>query len=214
MNLLRRTLVLALGLAPLAALAQPRQPARGVDYTELNPGQPVEAQGKIEVLEFFWYGCVHCYTLEPLLEKWIPRLPADAQFRRVPAVLNPGWANEAAAFYAFEALGVLERLHRPFFDAIHRDRMKSRDATALADWLQKNGMEVKKFDEAVKSFGVQSKVRRAAQLSASYRIDGTPALAVHGRYTVSADQARTQAGMLATAEYLIGLARKGGPAAK
>jgi len=208
MNLRRRTLVLALGLAPFGALAQAR-PTAGLDYTELKPAQPVEVQGKIEVLEFFWYGCPHCYTLEPLLEKWIPTLPADAHFRRLPAVLSPGWANEAAVFYAFEALGVLGRLHRPFFDAIHRDRLKTRDPVSFNEWLQKNGVNVKKFDEAMKSFGVQSKVRRATQLSASYRIEGTPALAVHGRYTVSAEQGRTQQGMLAIAEHLIGVARKG-----
>ncbi len=182
----------------------------GLDFTELRPPQPVEAQGKIEVLEFFWYGCPHCYTLEPLLEKWIPTLPADAQFRRVPAVLNPSWANEAALFYAFEALDILARLHRPFFDSIHRDRLNTRDAASLNEWLQKNGVDLKKFDLAVKSFGVQSKLRRATQLSAAYRIDGTPALAVHGRFTVSAEQARSQSGMLAITEYLIGVARKGG----
>ena len=209
MNLRRRTLVLALGLAPFGALAQAR-PTAGLDYTELKPAQPVEVQGKIEVLEFFWYGCPHCYTLEPLLEKWIPTLPADAHFRRLPAVLNPGWANEANVFYAFEALGELGRLHRPFFDAIHRDRLKTRDPVSFNDWLQKNGVNVKKFDEAMKSFGVQSKLRRATQVSAAYRIDGTPALAVNGRYTVSAEQGRTQQGMLAIAEHLIGVARKGG----
>ena len=210
MNLRRRTLVLALGLAPFGALAQAR-PTAGLDYTELKPAQPVEVQGKIEVLEFFWYGCPHCYTLEPLLEKWIPTLPADAQFRRVPAVFNnPAWARDAGIYYTFDALGVVSKLHRPFFDAIHRDRLKTRDPVSFNDWLQKNGVNVKKFDEAMKSFGVQSKLRRATQVSAAYRIDGTPALAVNGRYTVSAEQGRTQQGMLAIAEHLIGVARKGG----
>jgi thiol:disulfide interchange protein DsbA len=210
MNLRRRTLVLALGLAPFGALAQAR-PMAGLDYTEIKPAQPVETQGKIEVLEFFWYGCPHCYTLEPLLEKWIPTLPADAQFRRVPAVFNnPAWARDASIYYAFDALGVVSKLHRPLFDAIHRDRLRTDNAEALAEWLTKNGVNMKKFDEAMKSFGVQSKVRRATQLSAAYRIDGTPALAVNGRYTVSAEQGRTQQGMLAIAEHLIGVARKGG----
>ncbi|MEO8717622.1 MAG: thiol:disulfide interchange protein DsbA/DsbL [Burkholderiales bacterium] len=212
MNPRRRTLVAALGLLPLAGYAQPRLPAPGVDYSELKPRQPVEAQGKIEVLEFFWYGCPHCYTLEPLLEKWVARLPADVQFRPVPAVLNEGWAREAAVYYSFEALGVLERLHRPFFDAIHRDRLNTRDPEKLADWLRKQDVDPKRYEEAFKSFGVQSKVRRAMQLSAAYRIDGTPALAVQGRYTVSAEQGRTQQGMLDTVDYLIGLARKGGQA--
>jgi len=210
MNLRRRTLVLALGLAPLGAYAQARQPMPGVDYTELKPAQPVETPGKIEVLEFFWYGCPHCYSLEPLLEQWVPRLPKDAVFRRVPAVLNPGWASDSAVYYAFEALGVLERLHRPYFDAIHRDRLVPRDSAALNAWLQKNGVDPKKFEETSKSFGVQSKVRRATQQSAAYRIDGTPALAVNGRYTVSAEQGRTQRNMLDTASYLIGVARKSG----
>jgi thiol:disulfide interchange protein DsbA len=192
MNLRRRTLVLALGLAPFGAYAQARQPAPGVDYTELKPSQPVETQGKIEVVEFFWYGCPHCYTLEPLLEKWIPTLPADVQFRRIPAVFNAQWARDAGIYYAFDALGVVGKVHRPFFDAIHRDHLRTDNPQALAEWLQRN------------------KVRRATQLSAAYRIDGTPALAVHGRFTVSAEQARTQRGMLATTEYLIGVARKGG----
>lgn len=208
MNLRRRTLVLALGLAPLGAFAQQRALSPGVDYTELKPGQPADAQGKIEVLEFFWYGCPHCYTLEPMLEKWIARLPADVQFRRVPAVLNEGWAREAAVYYSFEALGVLDKLHRPFFDAIHRERISTRDPAALAQWLAGKGVDAKKYDEALKSFGVQSKVRRARQLTAAYRIDGTPAMAVHGRYTVSAEQGRTQAGMLAIADNLIATARK------
>jgi thiol:disulfide interchange protein DsbA len=208
MNPRRRMLVAALGLAPVAALAQSRQPAAGVHFTELTLTQPVDAQGKVEVLEFFWYGCPHCYTLEPLLEKWIARLPADVQFRRIPAVLNDGWAREGAVYYAFEALGVLERLHRPFFDAIHRERINTRNPATLADWLRKHELDPKRYEDAYKSFGVQSKVRRAAQLSATYRIDGTPAMAVHGRYTVSAEQGRTQAGMLGTTDYLIGVARK------
>jgi thiol:disulfide interchange protein DsbA len=210
MNLRRRTLVAALGLAPFAAFAQPRRPAPGVDYSELKPAQPVEGEGKVQVTEFFWYGCPHCYALQPLMEKWIPRLPADVRFRRVPAVLNEGWAREAAVYYAFEALGVLERLHRPFFDAIHLERVNTRDPATLADWLRKHDIDPKKYEDAFKSFGVQSKVRRAAQLSTAYRIDGTPALAVQGRYTVSAEQGRTQEGMLGTVNYLIGLARTGG----
>jgi len=208
MNPRRRTLVLALGLAPFGALAQAR-PVAGLDYTELKPAQPVETQGKIEVLEFFWYGCPHCYTLEPLLDQWIPTLPADAQFRRIPAVFNDQWARDAGIYYAFDALGVVGKMHRPFFDAIHRDRLRTDNPEALAEWLQRNKVDSRKFDETLKSFGVQSKVRRARQLSVAYRIDGTPALAVHGRYTVSVEQGRTQQGMLAIAEHLIGVARKG-----
>jgi protein dithiol oxidoreductase (disulfide-forming) len=210
MNVHRRLLVAALALAPVAGLAQARRPAAGANYTELPVRQPVEVQGKIEVLEFFWYGCPHCYTLQPMIEKWAPHLAADVNFRRVPAVLNQGWAREAGAFYAFEALGVLERLHRPFFDAIHVERVNTRDAGARAEWLRKHDVDPQRFEDAYKSFGVQSKVRRAQQMSAAYRIEGTPALAVNGRYTISPEQGGTQAGMLAVADYLIGVERKGG----
>jgi thiol:disulfide interchange protein DsbA len=211
MNQHRRTLSIALGIAalgaPFAARAQQLRP--GSDYTVLKPELPVETQGKIEVLEFFWYGCPHCYSLEPLLETWAKKLPADIQFKRVPAVFNERWAKDAAIFYALEASGNLERLHRPIFDAIHRDRLKTDDGQALGQWLAKNGVDTKKFDEVGRSFSVQSKVRRAAQLSAAYRIEGTPSMAVHGRYTVGTD--RGQEAMLATVDYLIDQVRRNAP---
>ncbi len=204
MNLRRRRLIAAIGLAhaallnPLAALGQPRS-----DYIELKPPLPVDSSGKIEVLELFWYGCIHCYNLEPALESWTKKLPADVQFRRMPAVFNRQMAHDAAIFYAFEALGVLDKLHRPFFDAIHRDRLRTDNAEALAEWLRKNSIDPKKFDDTLKSFGVQSKTKRAAQLTVAYKIDGTPAMAVHGRYTVNAGE-----DLLNTVNALIDATRK------
>ena len=195
--------LLAACLAAGPALAQPQ-----FAYTELKPPQPVETQGKIEVVEFFWYGCPHCYNLEPLIESWLKKLPPDAQFRRVPAVLSERWGRDAAIFYTFEALGVLDKLHRPFFDAIHRDHLRTDSPQALNEWLEKNGIEPRRFNDTMQSFGVQSKLRRATQLTLSYRIDGTPAMAVHGRYTVSADQGRSQKGMLDTVDYLVDMVRK------
>jgi len=192
-------------LAPALALAQ-GQPA----YTELKPPLPVDNDGRIQVLEFFWYGCIHCYNLEPTVEKWEKTLPKDVEFRRVPAIFNDRWALDAQIFYAFEALGVLDKLHRPFFDAIHRDRLRTDDPKALAEWLQKQGVDPKKFTEVMKSFGVQSNTRRAAQLTAAYKIDGTPELAVQGRYTVSAEQGRTQQGMFDAVDYLVEQLRHSG----
>ena len=103
---------------------------------------------------------------------------------------------------------MLGKLHRPLFDAIHKDRLKTDNPAALGEWSTKNGLDPKKLDATMKSFGVQSKVKRAAQLTAASRIDGTPALMVHGRYTVSSDQGRTREGMLANAEALISIVRK------
>jgi protein dithiol oxidoreductase (disulfide-forming) len=182
----------------------------GYKYSTLKPTQPVSTEGnKIEVIEFFWYGCPHCYNLEPLLEGWVKKLPPDVQFRRVPAVFNPRWGHDAAIFYTFEAMGVLDRLHRPFFDAIHRGGLRTDNPEALAQWLQKNGVDPKKFDETMKSFTVQSKTRRAVQITTAYGIDGTPAMAVHGRYTVSVEQGGTQEGLLQTVSYLVDQIRKG-----
>jgi len=200
MNAVRRSLIAALLAAPwAAALAQRGAPP----YMELNPPQPVETTGKIEVLEFFWYGCIHCYNLEPRIETWLKTLPKDVEFRRVPAVFNERWGHDAAIFYAFEAMGILDKVHRPFFDAIHRDRLRTDKPEELNAWLQKQGIDQKKFEATVKSFGVQSKTRRAVRLTSDYKIDGTPAMAVQGRYTVSAGD-----GMLDTVNQLVAAVRK------
>jgi thiol:disulfide interchange protein DsbA len=198
MNRVRRALVATISLAPLAAFAQ-----RNPDYYELNPPQPVETTDKIEVLEFFWYGCIHCYNLEPKLESWLKTLPKDVEFRRVPAVFNERWGHDASIFYAFEALGVLDKVHRPLFDAIHRDRLRTDNWQSLSAWLEKQGVDAKKFETTYKSFGVQSKSKRAVRLTSGYKIDGTPAMAVHGRYTVPSSEA-----MLNVVNHLVAQVRK------
>jgi thiol:disulfide interchange protein DsbA len=192
----------ALLALPLSAGAQQFQ------YGELNPAQPTESKGKIEVIEFFWYGCPHCYTLEPYIEAWLKKLPPDVEFRRVPAVFNSRWAHDAAIYYTLEAMGLVDKLHRPLFDAIHKSNLRTDNEAALTEWLQKNGVEPKKFIDTMKSFGVQSKLRRATQQTVAYKIDGTPAMAVAGRYTVSAEQGRTQQGMLQVVDGLVAMARK------
>ena len=208
MDKIRRSLIAAIAAAaplPLALRAQPRGDA---GYTTLANALLVENPAKIEIAELFWYGCIHCYNLEPALEAWLPKLPPDAYFRRIPAVFNDRWAHDAAVYYAFEALAVLDKLHRPFFDAIHKDHLKTDSPAALNEWLARNGVDVKKFEAAMKSFGVQSKVKRATQITVGSRIDGTPSLMVHGRYTISTEQGRSRDGMLASADRLIAVVRK------
>jgi thiol:disulfide interchange protein DsbA len=181
MNLYRRALIAAITLSPFASFAQARPP-----FVEIKPAMPTEAEGKVEVAELFWYGCIHCYNLEGPLEVWQKKLPPDVKFRRIPAVFNERWAHDAAIFYTLESMGLLEKLHRPLFDAIHRDRLQTNNPSALGEWLTKNGVEAKKFNETLKSFGIQSKVRKAAQLTVASKIDGTPAIVVQGRYQVAA----------------------------
>jgi protein dithiol oxidoreductase (disulfide-forming) len=179
-------------------------------YTELKPAQPTEADAKkIEVVEFFWYGCPHCYNLEPYIEKWLAKAPPDVQFRRIPAVFNQRWGHDAAIYYTLEAMGLVEKLHRPLFDAIHRDRLDTTNEQVFSAWLQRQGVDPKKFTDTMKSFGVQSKMRRAVQQTTAYKIDGTPAMAVQGRYTISADQGRSQQGLLDTVSFLVDQVRKG-----
>jgi protein dithiol oxidoreductase (disulfide-forming) len=203
MNHVRRSLVAALSLTPLALASRGVLAQASGAFTELKPTLPVEGDGKIEVLEFFWYGCIHCYNLEPRLDSWLKTLPKDVQFRRVPAVLSDRWGHDAAVFYAFEAMGVLDKLHRPFFEAIHVNRLRSDNVQALNAWLEKQGVDPKKFAETARSFGVQSKVKRAVRLTSDYRIEGTPAMAVHGRYTVPSSES-----MLDTVNQLVAAVRK------
>jgi thiol:disulfide interchange protein DsbA len=170
----------------------------------------VDTPGKIEVIEFFWYRCPHCYALEPELQAWVKRLPRDVQFRRVPGILNDDWAVDARIFFALEALGEVDRLHGALFNAIHQTggvRLHG-DAFSkwVADWLAKQKVDMAKYDAALHSFTVESKLRRAAQMARAYRLDGVPALAVQGRYLVLARTSQKE--MLATADSFIGEARK------
>jgi thiol:disulfide interchange protein DsbA len=200
----------AVALATLLALPGFAAAQQGkFAYTELKQQQPAErGAGKVEVLEFFWYGCPHCYNLEAPLEGWLKKLPADVQFVRVPAILSERWQYDAAIYYTFEAMNLVGKLHKPFFDAIHRDNLRTENQQALAEWLKKHGVDEKRFFDTMKSMGVDTRVRRAAQLTLNYRINGTPAMAVAGRYTVSAEQGRSHTGMLETVDYLVGTARK------
>jgi thiol:disulfide interchange protein DsbA len=209
MNQLRRTLIAAIAAsAAPVSLALRAQPRGDAGYSTLSSALPVDNPSKIEVAEFFWYGCIHCYNLEPVIEAWVPKLPPDAYFRRIPAVFNERWALDAGIFYALEALGVLGKLHRPLFDAIHKDRLKTDNPPALNAWLAKNGVDPKQFETTVKSFSVQSKVMRANQITGRARIDGTPALMLQGRYTISTEQGGSLEGMLVNADRLIPLVRK------
>jgi thiol:disulfide interchange protein DsbA len=211
--MLRKLLAFAAVLAIAVPAFAQRPPEEGQEYFALNPPQATESPGKIEVTEFFWYRCPHCYALEPQLTSWLKQLPKDAQFRRVPAVFNDDWAIDARIFYTLEALGQEEHMHKALFDAIHRQggvRLRGEAyAKWAAEWLAKNGIDAKKYDETFRSFSVSAKVRRASQMTAAYKFDGVPAIAVNGRYVVNASGS-----MLAVTDYLIGQSRGAASAKK
>ena len=185
MNLLNRIWRLAALLAVLgmsSAFAQ--QPMIGRDYTLINPAQPVSSGNKIEVLEFFWYGCIHCYNLEPPLKAWLKRKPADVEFRYVPAAFDSSWLPLARAYYALDAMGAVAKYHDELFTAIHRDKQKAllSDPRAMANWLGGKGLDKQKFLDTYNSFAVNGRTQRTMDLTRSYDIPGTPALVVNGKY--------------------------------
>ena len=206
---------LILGLAALlvgaAAIAQ-QKPVEGKDYTTLNPPQSVEAPGKVDVTEFFWYRCPHCYNLEPVLQDWVKKLPRDVQFRRVPAIFNDEWALDARVFFTLQATGDLARVHRGLFDAIHQQGGTRLHGDAymkwVAEWLGKNGVDMAKYDATLRSFTVETNLKRAMQMTRAYKIDGVLAIAVQGRSVVNASMVGEREGMIKVTEYLVGEARK------
>lgn len=200
---------LALGLSVHGAQAQ-GAPVEGTHYVRLNAPAPVPGNGKIDVVEFFWYGCPHCNAFEPMLDAWSKRLPADVSFRRVHVAFTALHETHSKIFYALETLGQVEAMHRKVFAAIHQQRMGLNNEAEIAGFMEKNGVDRVKFIEAYKSFGVATKVRQAKQLSDAYKIDGVPALGVQGRYYTSGSLAGGNDRALAVTEFLIQRARKGG----
>ena len=157
----------------------------GKDYTLISPAQPTEDAGKIEVVEFFSYGCPHCSDFHPFVSAWAAKLPGDVVFKRVPVSFGrAAWATIARLYYTLEITGDLARLDGDIFKAIHADKANLFDEKSLGDWVAKKGVDMKKFNEVFASFGVMSKVKRGDQMAQAYRISGVPALAVDGKYMV------------------------------
>jgi thiol:disulfide interchange protein DsbA len=173
-------LVAALTLA-LPSFAQ----TAGKDFTPITPVQPTENAAKIEVLEFFSYGCPHCGDFNPLLTAWAAKLPADVVVRKVPITFGrAAWTGIAKLYYTLEITGDLARLEADIFRAIHGERINLFDEKALTDWVVKKGVDAKKFAETFNSFGVMSKVKRGDQMAMAYKITGVPALAVEGKFLI------------------------------
>lgn len=178
----------------------------GHDYARVKP-QPVATGNKIEVLEFFWYRCPHCFQLEPALNTWLKTLPADAQVRRVPAVFRPDWLPGAKLYYTLEQMGLLARLHDKVFDAYHVENLNLNDPKVLGDWIAKQGVDRKRFEGIYNSFSTQSKATQGAQLAAAYAINGVPAFVIDGKYTTSVSMTGSQQRLFEVLDQLIVKAR-------
>ncbi len=211
---MKRLLALFTLVFTLTALSLPASATAAVegrDYVRLAQPQPVSVKrGEIEVLEFFWYRCPHCFNLEPALEAWARKQRKDVVLRRVPAVLNPNWMPLARAFYALEAIGERERLHHEVFDAIHVRGMDLNPPEAFFDWAVTKGVERKRLADAYHGFAVNTQVMRAQQLSNNYRLSGVPAVVVQGKYVTSAAMTGSEEALFATIDFLIEQERKAG----
>lgn len=209
----RRFTRLAAALAAVPALPfAPRVAAQGAQkYVLIEP--PMPTFRKLEVIEFFWYECPHCYDLEPSLEAWVKKLPKDVAFRRVPATFNERWNISARVYYTLETMGLLDKLHGPLFTAVHKERLRITDDRALADWLAKNGVDTAKFQQIYKSDDIGAKLKTAQNQVAASRIDGVPALVVNGRYLIAAGGGvSSHTEMLQVADQLLAQARTGAAA--
>jgi len=175
----------------------------GVHYLRITPAQPTNApKGKVEITELFWYGCPHCFRFEPQLNAWLKKKPDGIVFNRVPSPLNPKWEIHSRVFYAAEALGLTDKIHEPFFNAIHIDRKPLFTEDAILDFIASVGVDRKKFAAAMKSFSVSSKVRYALKLGRSANATGVPALIVNGKYLLDGKTAGSHASMIRLAEQL------------
>jgi thiol:disulfide interchange protein DsbA len=187
----------------LAQIPASQKPIRAdLDYRVIA-AQPVRVSNGIEVIDFFWYGCPYCNSLQPALERWISRKPADVTVRRIPAVLRDSWAPHARVYYTLEALGEVERLHQRAYYSYHVEELAMSRAEAMSEWAVRNGIARERWDTTYNSAAVQRKVEEAVELTRAYTVTGTPSLVVDGRYLTSGNMSETLDGMIQILEGLI-----------
>jgi protein dithiol oxidoreductase (disulfide-forming) len=181
-----RSTLFALVFAVLSLPSRAAGLVEGTDYRTLEPAQHSNVPaGKIEVLEFFSYGCPHCNEFYPLINAWVAKLPKDVVFKRVATGMGrTAWTNLAKAYYALESTGDLNRLDAKVFHDIHEGHAPLFDEKAISAWVAKNGVDQAKFVTAFDSFGVNTRLNQAEQMVESYKIEGVPSLAVGGKYVV------------------------------
>ena len=199
-KLLSRTLsILAFSVAGLLATSAS---AQSQNYLEVTPAQPSDTTGKIEVLEFFAYNCPHCNALQPMIENWAKTLPDNVVVRPVPVAFNAKMADMQRMYYTLEALDRLD-LHSAFFHALHDEHKRLFDAAPMADWAAEQGIDKATFESVFKSFGVSTKLARANELTNAYKVEGTPTLAIGGRYVTSPSMTNSYEATITQAQALL-----------
>ena len=158
--------------------------AQAGQYNLIDPPQSTANPDKIEVLEYFWFGCPHCFAFEPAINAWAARKPDDVDFVRHAPPLNQGWTPHSEAYYAAEALGITDKMFDQLFDAIHRERKPLRDRESISKWIGGLGVDVDedKMHDTMKSFAVNAKIRQAMQVASASRVNAVPTVVVNGKY--------------------------------
>jgi len=174
----------------------------GEQYELVSPQQPTATGDKIEVIEMFWYGCPHCYQFEPFVNRWLKNKPANIEFIRMPAIFRPSWALHARAYYTAVVLGVLDKVHSAIFEATHELKRPLTTEAQMATFFEEQGVKKADFSKVFRSFAVESKVRRAMDMSRRYGIKGVPSLIINGKYRTGGHMAGGNANVFKVVNYL------------
>lgn len=208
MKKLLSLLCLSFGLIAGAASASPTAPVSGKDYTVLSSPQPVEVPaGKIEVIEFMWYGCPHCNEFDPYLEAWIKKQAPDVVFKRVPVAFRDDFIPHSKMYHALDALGLADKLTPAVFNEIHVKKNYLLTPEAQATFLATQGVDKKKYMDAYNSFSTQSNLQRDTKLMQDYKIDGVPTLAVQGKYETGPATTNSLPGTIQVLDFLVAQVR-------
>lgn len=204
--MLKRFAAVLLGtMFVVACNAQPVPFQEGTHYFKVEPAQPTNTPGKVEVVEVFSYACIHCAHFEPIVAAWKKKMPAQASFSYLPAIFNPSWETFARAFYAAEVLGILGKTHQPTFDAIFVQKKPMQDMDQIAAFLSGYGKSADEIKKAMNSFAVEMKINRAKKQVIAYQVDGTPSVIVAGKWRVTGGSAGSADNVFKVVDYLVGL---------
>ena len=203
--------IAAMVLSCQPAYAQAQQIQAGREYVRLNPPRPVVTGPRIEIIEFFYYGCPICYEFQPHFSRWMFQAPDDIVLRRVPALSSENWEPFARLFYSLELIGELNRLHWPVYDNFHFDDVMLNDEKVMLEWVVRNGLDRGKFTAAYGSDEVKDRLNRSCELMKSYDVRGVPSIIVDGKFQTSARLAGGTRQLAQMLDQLVKLARKERP---
>lgn len=198
---MKKLMFIALVMIQVTAPVYADKYVKGKHYVEIPFSEKLDTGNKVEVREFFWYGCNHCYAFESHVEKWLKNKPAKAIFVRTPAF--PRKQVHARSFYAFEAMGIVDKMHRKVFDAMHQQGKRLDSVNAVSDFVKANGEDVDLFNKKFKSFSVDHNTKKAFSLARSYGVNSVPTVVVDGRYKVTASTAGSHEHVIGVINYLV-----------